>query len=165
MEFERFECISNPNGPYKNTTCQVKKVGWRNLKVNIAAYLTRPITDIQVNTVMYYKYSKYQRFPVNIWENICDALSGKSESHSFNWMFKPILQYPNTTTNWGHLCPFDGFVYLRAPNIPLDILPFIPLVPSGQYMFDLGFYEANRTKYLGTFKMFVAISDHRVEKY
>lgn len=113
MEFEVFECISNPNGPYKNTTCHVKKKGWRNLNVNIAANLTRPITDIQVNTVMYFKYSKYQKFPVNIWKDFSDALSGKSEWHSFNWMFQTILQYPNTATNWDHLFPFDGFVYLE----------------------------------------------------
>lgn len=115
-----------------------------------------------VHTVFYYKYAyTYQKYAIDLWENMCDWLGKKTKSYLLDWTIGRAQRY----TNINHSCPYEGVVYLKADNISIKQFPIEPLLPSGRYRMDINITEGNRKTSIFVGKVFFSISDHRIEQY
>lgn len=84
------------------------------VRLNMYVNLSGPLYDAWIHFVFYYRYNgiTYQKFPVNVWENLCDWKKG-TKSWILDWSIGKVLSY----TNFNHPCPYEGQVYLKADNI------------------------------------------------
>ena len=162
INFERLVCEPNPENPvFSYFKCEVKHVSRRRLRIIMEGNLTRPMRAVQIHSVVYYKYNWYQKWAIDLWEDYCGWLSGKKHSYFMDWLMKPVQNY----TNVNHPCPLEGFLFMRVNNISLDNFPFKDLFPSGRYRLDVNLTEANREKVLVMAKLYLAVSDHRIEQF
>lgn len=132
------------------------------MKIDLHWNLTRPVHDAWIHGTWYYKFNglTYNRFPIDLWENLCDWLSGKSKSYLLDWTIGRAINY----SNMNHSCPYHGYVFLKVDNMSVNNFPFEPetLIPSGRYRVDLDFTEGNRVP-IGNAKLYFSVSDHRLE--
>lgn len=122
--------------------------------------LTEPIYDAWLHAVVYYKYTTYRKYPIDLWENVCDWMSGKSKAYILDWTIGRVRQY----TNLNQSCPLEGAIYLKLNNISIEHFVIEPLMPSGRYRADLNITGPNRRNVLLLSKIFFSISDHRIEQ-
>lgn len=86
----------------------------------------------------------------------------KKKSHILDWAVKKVQNF----TDFNHPCPIEGNVFVKTNNISLDNFVMEPLLPSGRYRLDVNFTEGNKARtVMFMAKMFVSVSDHRVETY
>lgn len=161
MIFERVVCGQPSNSSAELLSCEMKHISRKNLRIDFQINLTEPVHDIWVHTVFYHKYNTYQKFPIDLWENVCDWLAGKSKSYVLDWTIGRVRRFANLN----HPCPYEGLVYLKINNVSIDKFPIEPLLPSGRYRMDVNFTEGNRKKTYVESKFFFSISDHRIEQY
>lgn len=130
------------------------------LKMDIVGNLNRPLHDIWIHSVTFYKYNTYTKYPIDLWENMCTWLSGRGRSYLLQWSLAKIQKF----TNLGHACPYQGLIYLKVKNFSIHTLPFEPLIPSGRYRLDINVTDGSRklTVFMG--KLFFSVSDHRIEQ-
>lgn len=150
----------NPEGVASYIKCDVKHISQRNLKIFLVFNLKRPVREAYVHTVTYYKYNTYQKYPIDLREDICGWLNGKSKSYLLDWTVKRVMNYTNL-----HPCPLDGEISIKVNNISLDKFPFEPLLPSGRYRLDINVTEGNENNVIFMIKIFLSVSDHRIEQY
>lgn len=98
IKFERITCQKMPNTIVSDVGCIMKYISREYAKCHMWVNLTAPLHDAWFHSVVYYRYNptKYQRFPVNLWENPCDWLNGK-RSWVLDWSVtvKRVLKYTN----------------------------------------------------------------------
>lgn len=160
MLFESFTCFSVENLAYSQ--CDVKRISRNYAKVNINITLKNPINDVWIHAVSYYKYNRFQKFPIDLWENLCLWLDGKSKSYILDWTTRPLLKY----SNLNHSCPYTGTVHVKADNISLGKLIAVePYLPSGRFRMDINLTEGYGKSAFFTSKFFFSISDNRIEQF
>lgn len=128
--------------------------------MHIEGNLTRPLHGILAHITVYYKYKTYQRWAVDVWEDICGHLSGTKSSYLMLFTVNKVLNY----TNINHPCPYEGNVYIKVNNISIDAFPFEPLVPSGRYRVDVDLTEGKKDNVIVMVSLYVEVSDHRIEQ-
>lgn len=163
FHFDRLQCFILKPEVIKSVQCLTKHISMNNLKIDIAAYATRPINSIWVHAALFYKYNGivYNKFPIDVWENVCEFLEGKRENKLFlNWMLARVLPY----TNYNHTCPYSSFT-IKAENISLDkTFSFDKeILPSGRYRFDVSFTEKDRVPFFDL-KIFGSNAEHYHDK-
>lgn len=161
--FERFTCSpSPPESKVQSLYCNVKRISRNNLKLHIHANITKPVNDVLFHVTFYYKFNRivFNKYPIDLWENVCDYLDGKiMKSYMLDWIVKGLLKY----TNLNHSCPYIGYVFLKADNISVDTLSFAPsLIPAGSYRIDIIGTESDRVTFAAA-QMYFSVSEHRME--
>lgn len=117
-----------------------------------------------MHTVFYHKFSyTYQKYAIDLWENMCDWLAKKTKSYSLDWTIGRVRRQRYTNIN--HPWPYEGVVYVKIDNISIQQFPIEPLLPSGRYRMDIDITEANRKTTIFVSQVFFSISDHRIEQY
>lgn len=160
--FERLQCLQNQGDSLASINCEMKRISRDNFKIDILINLTQPVKDVWIHGVAYFKYIHYQKFPVDLWEDLCGWLAGKSKSYLLDWGVKKLLKY----SNLNHNCPYENAVYVKNNNITLkDIHAFEVFLPSGRFRLDVNLTEGYRGKVFFMMKMYITISDHRVEQF
>lgn len=160
--FERFECLPNRNGMFSSTKCEMKRISRDNIKVLVNISLVKPVKDVWVHGVFYHKYTRFQKFPIDLWENLCAWLSGKGKSYFGEWGARNLLNYSNVN----HSCPYDGNVIVKADNFSLkDLLNFEVFLPSGRFRMDVNLTEGYRKRVFFISKTYFSVSDHRIEQF
>lgn len=159
MIFERVICKAHPGSKVSYAHCRVKHIDRAHLTVDAWANLSEPLKDIHLHGVAYFKYNTYQKIATEYYENLCDWLAGRHSSFLLDYTKPFMLKY----TNFNHLCPYNGSVYVKIDNISEQAFPFPSLVPAGRYRIDFNFTEGNRSNILGGGSMYLGVSDHRVE--
>lgn len=100
------------------------------------------------------------KFPIDLWENMCDWISGKRKAYILDWTFRRILNY----TNFNHTCPFYGYYVIDIKNISTDHFNVEPLLPSGKYRLDVEFTQQQGGGVPFTaFHIYFSVSDYRLE--
>lgn len=130
------------------------------LKMEIIGNLSQPLHDIWTHAVGYYKYNTYTKYTIDLWENMCNFLSGKSRSYLLQWTLVKIQRY----TNLVHACPYEGLIYIKAKNFSIHTIPVEPLIPSGRYRLDINVTDGSRKLLVFSGKLFFSVSDHRIEQ-
>ena len=162
MIFERLVCQPNPEtNIFSYFKCEIKHVSRRHLRIHLELNLTRPLRGVHVHSVAYYKYNTYQRWAINLWEDVCGWLNGTKRSYFMDFTVKKVLNY----SNFNHPCPYEGNMFLKVKNISEDNFPFEHLVPSGRYRLDVNLTEENKEKVIVMLQLFASVSDHRIEQY
>lgn len=158
MSFERLICETPPGSKVTQLHCKVKYIDRNHVKIDAWANITKPIEDVWIHVVSY-MFNTYQKLGIDLWENICDWLSGKKNSYIMYWGIERILKY----TNLNHSCPFVGHVYIKANNVSMSKFDFTTIIPSGRYRLDFQVAEGDRRKVIGGSKLYFSVSDHRIE--
>ncbi|XP_031629656.1 uncharacterized protein LOC116344937, partial [Contarinia nasturtii] len=124
--------------------------------------LGRPVKELWIHGVFFFKYNQYQKFPIDLNENLCGWLSGKSKSYLLDWSLKDLMAH----TNLNHPCPYVGDAYVKVDNFSIkELLKFDMLLPAGRFRVDINFTEGhNKPTLLGT-RTFFSISDNRIEQF
>lgn len=141
--------------------CEIKQISRRRLRIHFDANLTRPLRGAHIHTIAYYKYNTYQKWAIDIWEDLCGWLSGTKRSYIMDWSVKKVLNY----SNFDRPCPLEGNLFLKLNNISMDKFPLEPLLPSGRYRFDVNLTDANKIDVVVMGKLFFTVSDHRIEQF
>lgn len=143
--------------------CEIKYVRRGIFRMHYWVNYTETISDAWVHMVFYYRYNptKYDKWVIDIWENLCDWVDGTYKSHILSWVVGPLLKY----TNLNHPCPYDEPIYLKVDNISTDNFPIEQLFPAGRYRLDANITEGNKKNVLIKGQLFFSISDHRLEKF
>lgn len=142
--------------------CNLKRINRENFKINISLNLTSRLKDVWIHGVAYYKYNHYQKFPIDLWEDLCGWLSGTSKSYLSDWFVKKLLKF----SNLNHTCPYEGTIFVKNDNISIkEIHNFEVFLPSGRYRFDINLTEGYHGREFSSMKLYITISDHRVEQF
>lgn len=131
-------------------------------KLNISVTPNRDLNVIWGHFVLYHRYTSWQTFLIDRWENLCNQLNGKRIS--------PVLELIHKTfqknSNINHTCPYlkDEFMSIQTIDrmILNDYLIALPLFPSGDYRFEYSLSEAKDSDYMIIFKFYFTVSDIRV---
>lgn len=160
--FEKMECYQNRNGHFSSVKCEMKRVSREHIKINLVINLTKPVNDVWIHGVFYYKYNRYQKFPIDLWESVCAWLGGTGKSYMLEWTTRKILKY----SNLNHSCPYNGTIFVKADRLSLkDLLAFESLLPAGRFRLDINMTEGYAKKVFFIAQMFFAISDNRIERF
>ena len=160
--FERFVCEPNRESKlFSYFKCEIKQVSRRYLRYNIEGNLTRPLRSVHVHTVAYYRYNTYVKWAIDLWEDVCGWLSGTKHSYFMDWTLKRLLNYSNIN----HPCPLQGNMFIKVDNISVDKFQMQQFIPSGRYRWDVNLTETYKGNVIFMAKLFMAVSDHRVEKF
>lgn len=155
LTIDSYLCNS-PNGKIRSLVCDVKYLHQGNLKVDVHGNLSETVHDAWVNAVFYYKYDTYQKYAINLWENLCDWFSGKTQSHILDWTIGRVQRF----TNVNHTCPYyEGYKYIQIDNISMEAFPLEPLMTAGRYRIDLSLTGENRSNVYFLGKLFISVSD------
>ncbi|KAG4071264.1 hypothetical protein HA402_003968 [Bradysia odoriphaga] len=163
FHLDRFTCtILNPE-KIVSVHCMCKHISWSNLKIDSELIFSRPIRNIWLHAVCYYKFNGivYNKFPIDLWENVCDYADGKRKNTFFlDWWVARVIRF----SNFNHPCPYSN-ISVKTNNVSLDeIFSFDKSIfPSGRYRVDLSITEDDRIPFL-KMAIFGSNSEHDLEK-
>lgn len=164
MILDRFFCEKpTPESNAKNLSCIVKYISRNNLKIDVNWYFTKPVDNAWANFDFYYKFNSitYQKFPINLWLNLCEFLKGnRFKTFGLSWMLGKLMPFSNMRN-----CPLQGLQYVTTSNFSMDNFTFKEsLMPSGKYRVDIVITDGDRIE-LFRFQIYGSISDHRLEVF
>lgn len=145
----------------------IKYISRKNLKFHAHFNATRPISNVWLHGVLYYKFNGlvFSKFPVDLWQDICkwqtERLAGTANKMNLmNWVLG--LAAKHSTLDKCN-CPILGYHESKIDNFSTSAFVFEPLIPSGIYRLDLAFTENKRAPLLSA-QIFFSVSDYRIEK-
>lgn len=145
--------------------CYTKNLSHQEVTFKFRLNFSEPIDSLWGHTIFYYRYNShsYQKFPIDLWENICGWLNKSSKlEFLLNWTSKIISK----NGNLNHSCPYYESMEINAERIKLNNFLLIEqFLPSGQYRTDLNVSRSYKGESIGFGKFFFSISDNRVEKF
>lgn len=141
------------------------------LMINVSFTLKEPLQKFYLHGIFYYRYNgiEYKKFPIDIWEDICEWLDQRDKPGGLNknkhflmeWTIGKVLNY----SNWNHPCPYDGEIFIKASQFPFGSFQIPQFLPSGRFRIDVFILKADRKSIILASKAFFGISDHRLEVF
>lgn len=160
MLYERLDCFTDEKFAYSK--CDLKRISRNYVKINLNITLKKPVKDVWIHGIFFYKYNLFQKFPIDLWGNLCLWLDGKSKSYLLDWTTRPLLKY----SNLNHTCPYTGTIHVKADNISIgQLLAFENFLPSGRFRMDINLTEGYGKSVFFTSRTFFSVSDHRIEQF
>lgn len=149
-------------------TCWMKRadrIGTDRMSFFLEVKIHKPVTELMVHFVVYKREVLYQKYAVDVWQNICDWLGTKKRSFFMDWTLGRIMKYIKYDGKYE--CPLlAGSLTVRYTNLSLnEHFPLVPLLPSGRYRFDATITEGNRSIIFAHTEYYITLSDHRIEQY
>lgn len=145
--------------------CSIKhggRIGTNLVIMNFNFTVKEPIDEPVAHMVFYYKYTIFRKFPIDMWQNVCEILNPKKQVQFFSSAFKPLLPY---IQHDGKLeCPIMGSYAARISNISLDQFDLPSLIPAGKYRIDVNITEKNRKNVILVTQTYATVSDNRIEQ-
>lgn len=142
----------------------MRRVSQRDMKLFLRVNFSEPMNSIWIHGVFYYKYNahSYQRFPIDLWEDVCAWLKGNSHVYFLKWTAENVLSF----SNMNHTCPYNGSLLINIARMPINrIIMLEPFLPSGRYRVDLNATNGFKKPAFMTSKFFFGISDNRIEQF
>lgn len=162
--FEKFECEAGNSTSVIVNKCVVGNSG-RNgsdrVDVSVHTTIIKPLPELYLHVVVYYKYQEYTKLPIQVWDDACAFLSNKKQSFAMEMIYsvQPFIKY-----NGQLRCPLKGNLSIDVNNISLNKqFPLIPLLPTGHYLTTVKFFEGDRNTLIGRTKAYTHITDSSVE--
>lgn len=135
------------------------------MRMYMRVNFSQPIYDMWMHGVFYYRYNShlYQRFPIDLWEDLCAWLGmGTEAQYILKWAGENIRKY----SNLNHSCPYFGTTWIKVDRIPMNKLIILePFMPSGRYRVDLNITNGYKKEAFMKTSFYFAISDNRIEKF
>lgn len=157
-------CTPSPIGGMTIVHCDIKHISRRNVRVKIENSFEKPVTTAWAHIVVYYRYNTYQKYAIDLWENLCGFLDKKASSYFMLWAVSRVLNY----TNLNHSCPYKENIIIKINNMSIDVIQIEPLMPAGRYRLDINLTKISHTYNLkqiyGMYKIYGSVSDNRIEQ-
>lgn len=134
------------------------------MKMHIRVNFSEPINNMWIHGVFNYRYNahSYQKFPIDLWENICAWLGGETQSYFLKWAGQNVRKF----SNMNHSCPYVGSVWIKVDKMPVNRLIIMEqFMPSGRYRVDINIAVGYRKESFMLTKFFFTISDNRIERF
>lgn len=131
-------------------------------KADIYANFTEPINDLHIHVVLYYKYKYYQKYAIDLWEDLCGWMNKTKRSILLDYTFGLKTMMPHLNLNQS--CPISYFRFM-GERLERDTLDFQPPLPSGRYRIDINVTGKSRDDNSFWVQFWFSISDHRIEVY
>lgn len=162
--FERAELKEMPNSGIKINKFKAKKMNHTVIDLEIDVTVNGTYRSPFLHFLAYRQFSsnEYRKFLFDMWEDFRKVAGGGDG----NVMLKIIKRMVEGNNNVFRECPYTpGNYFIRLKRWPIDTLNFGQLLPSGRYRFEL--LVANRFKgdILIIYKLYVNISDQRIEQF
>lgn len=121
--------------------CVIKHISRRNIKIHLENSFKEPLKTTWAHGVLYYKYTRYQKYAIDLWEDLCGSLAKTAHSYFMRFLLGYVMQY----TNLNHTCPYYDHVILKVDNISMDRFIIEPLLPAGMkplfFLFFSQYYQ------------------------
>ena len=131
------------------------------LEVEIS--LNRSYGSPFLHLVAYRQFSSnvYRKFQFDLWEDVCNV--NRADGNVFLKILKGKMSgYNNVFQD----CPYTpGIYFIRMKRMLINTLNFGQILPSGRYRVEFTITENFKGTDLFIFKLFVSISDLRIEKF
>lgn len=128
------------------------------LRFNISFIsLIEQINSAPTRVTLYHRYAKWQRFLVNVEEDLC-----KLFTYATTPVLSTVFPFLAKLTNMNHACPYEvnQTYFVASDRFNASIIK-LPLLPSGKYRVDLKI-ALNKNEPFCLIQMYFDISDHRV---
>lgn len=158
FQLQRIECQINRTF-ILNHNCFVRPIARGAYKVNMTAVFRRDLNDIQVHVSTYFRLDSYQKFPGDVWENLCDYLSGRGNPIFLKIFMPNFVEYMNTN----HTCPYraNESFSLAAQKFQIKDFTFAAFVPTGKYRTSMTFAEGTQRNMIITFRLFFSVTKYK----
>ncbi len=125
--FERIVCKTYPGSKVSNVvSCRAKNIDRKNVAVDVAINVTKPINGLWIHAIGYYKYNTYQKIATEYWDDYCAWRAGKS-SFLLDFLRPVIEKY----SNFNQTCPFLPEVYfLKFDNLSVQMFTIPQIMPG-----------------------------------
>lgn len=160
--FEKYE-LEVFDGSYMNVNWEKHRpIAPNVLDVNISLTMKKVPEEIWMRGVLYYKYTMYQKFLIDVSMELCAFLNGTVGNPVGEVIWQNYLKLQkNVVLNFKMQCPFNGT--LNTLISPLNISDMnIPLMPAGRYRFDIHYSAHKCGTVVMIIRYFFSISDLRV---
>lgn len=146
----------------REEVCDIRLTARNVLKSNISFRILDDINIMYIRFDTLYRYNTYQKFPINLWENVCDYLAGRGRQYMINIMYDNFGQY---ITN--HTCPFKANETLSfmVDKYYVNNFTFNYLVPSGDYRLNITYAVGAERNMLIELEFYYSVSDHRIWRF
>lgn len=142
-----------------------KLVARNTVRLNFSVTFTKPVDNLWMQGILYYKYQQYQRFLVNAEAEFCQFVThGLFTSPYLRILLDNFWTYIEgfeIDTDMEPKCPFSGTVTVFNPSFNVSHIT-IPLLPAGRYRWDVYYRMAKNGPLQAAFQFFFRISDLRV---
>lgn len=145
--------------------CSIKhggRIGTNLVSINYNFTVKEPLDEPVAHVVFYYKYTIFRKFPIDLWQNLCEILNPKKQVQFFSSSFKPIL--PHIQHDGKLECPLMGSYAARITNLSLNQFDLPSLIPAGKYRIDVNITENNRKNVILLTRTYVNVPDNRIEQ-
>lgn len=139
------------------------KLSHTDMKAYLHAHTTLPFQNIWIRVVFNYRYNPhtYHKFPIDLWEDVCEWVHGGKRNHILRWTDEILRSF----SNLNHSCPYSD-VLIDVERIPIDKAALLmPLIPSGRYRVDVHVTRGKNHNVSAMVHIFFGVSDNRVEVF
>lgn len=106
---------------------------------NMTFILTRPLNEGWVHFAMYYKYTTYNKFLINLWEDFCGFWRGSGGSPLSSLALENAMRI-GVNFSFKLQCPLTGKIMMTHSGLNMSQAVF-PLAPAGRYRLDVSYAE------------------------
>lgn len=156
---EHFECKIGNSTKWLVSKCEAKpsdQIKSDRFNVTFQSTIVQPVSKLYIHVIVFYKYQTYKKFPIDIWEEACGFLNGKQQSYTME-LFQQIDQF--IKYNGKLKCPLIGNLTIEFYNLSVNKqFPLLPILPTGQFIFQSDYFEYDRVTLVASTKAFVEIT-------
>lgn len=144
------------------------KLNWKMVAPNVFNFrsnvnVTKSFNEVWVNIVVYHKYLTYQKYLIDVWIDVCQALKDPAKNPLAELLWDIYLQYrDNLKLNFNPTCPFYGNLVAESLRPINYSYVNLPLMKAGRYRADFRFTNFLNGPIAIIFQLYGAISDFRV---
>lgn len=161
MILERIEYKMFEEGIFSYYNIELKPIAHNVYRINATAILLRRCDTMWAHIILYYRYATYQKFLIDLWEDVCGFLDGVVTG-PLTKIGMDNLKTLDVELNFPKKCPLRPgqlSIVHRSLNYSNVV---IPLLPAGRYRLDI-FMSAKRNGSIqGQTQTYFSISDFRV---
>lgn len=143
--------------------CTVKNSRNRSDQIDISIHtsILKPLPEIYLHVVLYFKYQTYKKFPIDLWDDACawwENGNGKKESFAMEVIMATLQKH--IKYNGQLRCPLKGNLSVDVKDVVINkVIPPLPLVPTGHYLSSIKFFEGDRSTLIAHTKTYMQITD------
>lgn len=139
---------------------EVKPIAHNVYKANITVVLTAPLNRLWMRFVLYHKYTTYQKYLIDIWEDFCGFAGGSISGQVINLIFNNFKRL-GTKFYFELKCPLRNTLMITHDGMNISQV-VLPLLGAGRYRLDMHLATGRGKGMFALIQFFASVSDIRV---
>lgn len=134
------------------------------IDISIYTSIIKPLPEIYLHVVVYFKYQTYKKFPIDLWDDACAWWeNGNRKKQSFVMEVIMSALEKHLKYNGQLRCPLKGNLSVEANGVLINkVFPPMPLIPIGHYLTSIKLFEGDRNTVIAHTKSYIQIIDQNV---